>query len=169
MFCPRCSLQQTSEEVRFCPGCGFQLNVVSELLSTNGALIAREAETKRKVSLLRPKGVRIGAKLIFLSLFLLPFAIMFSVRFDSPIPFLFPSTIFLMGIAQVLYTLLFGEHDQSEMTEPHDVGLSASRRISLPAAQTAPITINDSRRNTAEMVRPPSVTEHTTQLLDDSH
>jgi hypothetical protein len=167
MFCPRCNQQQTSNDVRFCPGCGFQLNFVAELLSSNGALVTREAETPGKVTLLRRKGVRLGAKLIFLSVFLMPLAIMFSVRFDSPIPFVAPFIVFLMGLAQIFYTLLFGEHDQSEMPEP---GLSAERRFSLPAAQTTPIPINDSKRvNTAEMVRPPSVTEHTTQLLNDNH
>lgn len=86
MFCPRCSQRQTSDGVRFCPGCGFQLNVVSELLSNNGAVVTGEAEEGTKLLLLRRKGIRIGAKLIFLSAFLLPLAIGFSVRFDSPIP-----------------------------------------------------------------------------------
>ena len=169
MFCPRCSQQQTSDEVRFCPDCGFQLNLVSELLSTNGALVTREAEGRAKPPFLRRKGIRIGAKLIFLSLFLLPLAILFSVRLDSPIPFIAPFIIFLMGLAQVLYTLLFEQHDRSEMPEAQGAGLRAERRFTLPAAQAAPITINDSRRNTAEMVRPPSVTEHTTQLLEDNN
>ena len=170
MFCPRCSQQQTSDDVRFCPGCGFQLNFVAELLSSNGALVTRKARTPGKVSLLRRKGVRLGAKLIFLSVFLLPLAIVLSVRFDSPIPFVAPFIIFLMGLAQVLYTLLFGGHDRSELTDSQHAGLSAERRFNLPAAQTTPIPIGNSKRvNTAEMVRPPSVTEHTTQLLNDNH
>jgi hypothetical protein len=143
---------------------------VSELLSSNGALVTREARTPGNVSLMRRKGVRIGSKLIFLSVFLLPLAIMFSVRLDTPIPFVAQFIIFLMGLAQVLYTLLFGEHYQSEMPGAEDAGLSAQRRFTLPAAQTTPIPINDSKGvNTAEMVRPPSVTEHTTQLLNDNH
>jgi hypothetical protein len=170
MFCPRCSQQQTSDSVRFCPGCGFQLNVVAELLFSNGALVTPETEAPKNVFLMRRKGVRFGAKLIFVSVFLLPLAILFSVRSDSPIPFVFPFIIFLMGLAQVLYTLLFGEHYQSEMPGAEDAGLSAQRRFTLPAAQTTPIPINDSKGvNTAEMVRPPSVTEHTTQLLNDNH
>lgn len=171
MYCPRCSQQQTSDVVRFCPGCGFQLNVVAELLSTNGALIAREAGPRKKVALLRRKGVRVGAKLLFLSLFLLPLAILLSVGFDSPGPFILPFIIFLLGSAKVLYTLLFGEPAHSEMPAPLHAGLSATkRRFDLPAPQSTPIPINESKRiNTAEMVRPPSVTEHTTQLLDDDH
>ena len=169
MFCPRCSQRQISDDVRFCPGCGFQLNVVSELLSNNGALVRREAEEGTKLLLLRRKGIRIGAKLIFLSAFLLPLAIGFSVRYDSPIPFIAPFIIFLMGSAQLLYTLLFSDYDQSELPESQPAGLSAARRFDLPAGQITPIPISDSKRvNTAEMVRPPSVTEHTTQLLNDN-
>jgi hypothetical protein len=170
MFCPTCSQQQTSDGVSFCPGCGFQLSFVSELVANNGALATRAAEARQNVSLLRRKGVRIGAKLVFLSVFLLPLAFIFSVRFDSPIPFMAPFIAFLMGLAQVLYTLLFEEHDQSELPEPQRAGLSAANRVSLLAVQTTPIPINNSRQvNTAKMVRPSSVTEHTTQLLDDSH
>ncbi|MDQ2975256.1 MAG: hypothetical protein M3R69_07580 [Acidobacteriota bacterium] len=167
MYCPRCSQQQTSDVVRFCPGCGFQLNVVAELLSTNGALITREAETRKKVALLERKGVRVGAKLLFLSLFLLPLAILLSVAFDSPGPFVLPFIVFLLGSAKVLYTLLFGEQDRFKTPAPLHAGLSATkRRFDLP--KTTPIPINEPKRiNTAEMVRPSSVTEHTTQLLDD--
>lgn len=171
MYCPRCSQQQTSNDVRFCPGCGFQLNVVAELLSTNGALITREAETRKKLALLERKGVRVGAKLLFLSLFLLPLAILLSVAFDSPGPFVLPFIVFLLGSAKVLYTLLFGEHDHSQLPAPLHAGLSATkRRFDLPAPQSTPIPINNSKRvNTAEMVQPPSVTDHTTRLLDDDH
>ena len=122
MYCPRCSQQQTSDDVRFCPGCGLQLTFVTDLLSNNGALVAREAEARKNVSRLRRKGVRSAAKLLFLSVFLLPFAIALSVAFDSPGPFIVPSIIFLMASAKVLYTLLFGEHDRSEMPEPQHAG-----------------------------------------------
>jgi hypothetical protein len=157
--------------VRFCPSCGFQLNVVAELLSTNGALITREAAARKKPVLLRRKGVRVGAKLLFLSLFLLPLAILFSVASDSPGPFVVPFIIFLLGAAKVLYTLLFGEHDHSDLPAPLHAELTATkRRLDLPAPQSTPIPMNETKRlNTAEMVRPPSVTEHTTKLLYDDH
>ena len=169
MYCPRCSQQQASNEVRFCPGCGFQLNVVVELLSTNGALITRGAESRKKRALLRRKGVGVGAKLLFLSLFLLPLAILLSVVNDSPAPFVVPFIIFLLGAAKVLYTLLFGERDNYELPAALQAGLTATkRRFELPNPQSTPIPINETKRlNTAEMVRPPSVTEHTTKLLDD--
>ena len=102
---------------------------------------------------------------------LLPLAIAFSVRSDSPMPFVMPGLLFLMGLAQVLYIFLFGEHQRSEMPEPQQAGLGRTkRRFNLSAAQTTPIPINNFKRiDTAEIVRPPSVTEHTTQLLDDNH
>jgi hypothetical protein len=156
--------------VRFCPGCGFQLSVVAELLSTNGTLITRAAEARKKVALMRRKGVRVGAKLLFLSLFLLPLAILLSVVFDSPGPFTLPFIVFLLGSAKVLYTLLFGAHDHFEMPASLHALNASKRRFDLPAPQSTPIPINDCKRvETAEMVRPPSVTEHTTRLLDDDH
>ncbi|HEY0385507.1 MAG TPA: hypothetical protein VGC64_05825, partial [Pyrinomonadaceae bacterium] len=37
----------------------------------------------------------------------------------------------------------------------------------LPPAQSIPVSTWRQRPNTAEIVNPPSVTEHTTRLLDD--
>lgn len=107
---------------------------------------------------------------MFLSAFLLPVAMTFSVMFDSPGPLAVPFLIFLIALAKILYTLLFGEPYEPEMPEPYDRGLSAiNHRLNLPPVQGTTIPINDPRRtNTAEMVRPRSVTEHTTQLLDDN-
>ena len=169
MFCPRCSQQQTSDEVRFCPRCGFQLNFVAELIPNNGVLVTREAEPQKKPARLRRKGVRLGAKLIVLSAFLLPLAVALSVNFDSPIPFWVPFIIFLLGLAQAIYTLLFGKHDPGEVSESQPRELSATgRRPNLSAAHSTQTPIDYSKRiNTAEMVSPQSVTEHTTQLLED--
>jgi ribosomal protein L37E len=33
MYCPKCSQQQVSEEVRFCSRCGFSLSAVRELIA----------------------------------------------------------------------------------------------------------------------------------------
>lgn len=46
---------------------------------------------------------------------------------------------------------------------------TARRRSALPPSQGVPVaTFNTPRANTAEMVSPPSVTEHTTKLLNES-
>lgn len=38
MFCPRCSQEQVSEEIKFCSRCGFPLGLVSEILANGGFL-----------------------------------------------------------------------------------------------------------------------------------
>ena len=38
MFCPRCSQKQSSEKVKFCSRCGFELGLVSEILNHDGNL-----------------------------------------------------------------------------------------------------------------------------------
>jgi hypothetical protein len=142
---------------------------VAELLPNNGVLVTGETEPRKKPARLRRKGVRLGAKLIVLSAFLLPLAIALSVNFDSPIPFWVPFIIFLLGLAQAVYTLLFGKHDPVEVSESQARELSATgRRPNLSAAHSTQIPIDYSKRiNTAEMLSSRSVTEHTTQLLED--
>jgi len=142
---------------------------VAELIPNNGVLVTREAEPQKKPARLRRKGVRLGAKLIVLSAFLLPLAVALSVNFDSPIPFWVPFIIFLLGLAQAVYTLLFGKHDPREVSESQPRELSATgRRPNLSAAHNTQTPIDYSKRiKTAEMVSPQSVTEHTTQLFED--
>jgi uncharacterized membrane protein YvbJ len=37
MYCPKCSQQQISDEMRFCSRCGFPLGAVKELIANDGA------------------------------------------------------------------------------------------------------------------------------------
>jgi len=168
MYCPKCSQQQTSEDVRFCPGCGFQLNSVAELLSNSGGLVTHKA--KGNVCLFRRNEVRLGAKMLFFSAMLVPPAFLLSVIFDSPYPFVIPFVVFMTGLTQVLYHLLFGQPVPTQIPEVHRAGLNTTRRsLTLPTALSAPMPVDHFKHsNTAEMVKPPSITEHTTKLLDDS-
>ncbi len=166
MYCPRCSQQQTSDDIRFCPGCGLQLDLVLELLSNNGALVTRIGDSRKK-SLLRRKELHPGGKLMFLSVFLLPVALLLSIGLDSAGPLVVPTITFLIGLAHVLYILLFGEHQRVEMAETRAALTSPANQAYLPAARGLPIS-GSRRIDTAEMVKPVSVTEHTTKLLDDN-
>jgi len=93
MHCPQCGQRQLSDDVRFCSRCGFHLGVVSELLSSNGILQKVDA----KPTLFRNKKALVGAKLMFAGGAMVPFAILASVMFDSPGPFIFPIHIFHAG------------------------------------------------------------------------
>lgn len=165
MYCPRCSQAQTSYDVRFCPGCGLLLDSIVELLSTNGVPVRRQSEMRRNATWLRRKGIRIGAKLMFFAIFLLPVAMVLSIAFDSPGPLAMPFITFLGGLALTLYTFLFGE-DRAEVPDMQYFVPGASKGFDLPAPQNTPIPHDYSKRiNTSEMAMPQSVTEHTTKLL----
>jgi hypothetical protein len=166
MYCPRCS-QPTVDGVRFCSGCGFQLDLVAQLLSQNGALLVNPGDAAKGTSLLRKKGVRRGAKIVFVSVFLLPVAVLFSAAVDSPGPLVVPFFVFLIGLATSLYSMLFGSEQRGGFTQPQFGSAPVPNRFAMPAARPGALnTFN--RPNTAEMMRPPrSVTEHTTKFLDD--
>jgi len=165
MYCPRCSQQQIAD-LRFCPGCGLQLDFVNELVANSGLPLP---QTGKPVPFLHRKGISLGAKLVFLSLFILPISFVCVIVFDTPGPFALPFIIFMVGLAQVLYTLLFKEAEGVELSAGRPSALNQAKPlVSFPVGQGTPITLEARRVHTAEMIRPASVTEHTTKLLDDT-
>ncbi len=160
MHCPQCGQRQLSDDVRFCSRCGFHLGVVSELLSSNGILQKVDA----KPTLFRNKKALVGAKLMFAGGAMVPFAILASVMFDSPGPFIFPFIFFMLGLIQMLYVLLFGKSAPPEFANrivinhgTTELGAAIPERVKLTT-----------RTDTSEIVAPSSVTENTTKLLDSS-
>jgi hypothetical protein len=164
MFCPGCGYQITAGHVRFCPGCGFRLDGVTDLLARNGEPVSQISQARTDLSE-RQKGVRLGVKLVLLSVVLFPIFLALSVLFDSPGPLLPPATIFLSGVAWSLYSAIFGEEGFPALPAkmpPRPPGLIMPVRQSV----TAP-TVGPHGPQTREPVHPPSVTEHTTNLLKD--
>src|SRR5947209_8113358 len=111
MHCPRCGQPQVSNEVRFCSRCGFRLDIVTELLKNDGALVPQTGAPSQ--SAMRRRRTRQGAKLMFISAFLMPFALALSIATDSPGPLIIPPTVFLMGLFWLLYFRFFGEEDNA--------------------------------------------------------
>jgi hypothetical protein len=164
MFCPKCGQNQLNDAVRFCSRCGFQLSVVSGLLATGGEPAAERRARTTESRAQRIKS-RFGAKLVFLSLFLLPFAFLASFAFDSPVPFLMPLILTMIGIAQVVYLEVFGDLGITRKRETDEFE-PTNAPASLPPPRYEPIPATGIRAtDTAEMVQPPSVTEPTTILL----
>ena len=169
MYCPKCGQQQPSGDVRFCSRCGFQLDLVSELI-TGGVLMSHEAVTQRNSRSLSPrrKGVRQGAKLLFISLVLLPLFFALGFLFDGLAPLVVPLTIFLAGLTRMIYSRLFGEDD----APAHKQTLIAKQSAipggsALLPPRSAPVAaLNAPRAGTAELMPRGSVTENTTKLLD---
>ena len=164
MYCPGCGYQTTEGSVRYCPGCGFRLDGVTQLLARSGEPVGSEPEALAGLSQ-RQVGLRVGVKLILLSVVLFPIFLGLSFIFDSPIP-LFPSvTLFLGGLAWTLYSQLFGEN----VLPPKQSQFPASPRgLALPSRQSVPNTgFISNQSNAPATVHPPSVTERTTNLLKD--
>ena len=170
MYCPRCSQQQVSDNVSFCSRCGFQLAVIKELLVTEGALPARTIDSDAGTFSPGRKGARLGKKLVFFSIILLPLFFGLSYTFDSPIPFWPPAIVFLAGLTCMLYSRIFRE---DILPSKQKARSTTSDRIVnspvVPSSSIAPIgELGGMRLNTAEMIQPPSITEHTTNLLKKS-
>lgn len=55
MFCPKCSQLQSSEEMRFCSRCGFQLAGVAMLLENDGAIPQLAAAPGKPLPITRKK------------------------------------------------------------------------------------------------------------------
>ncbi len=174
MYCPRCGIQQTTETTRFCSRCGFQLAVTSQLLANNGLLPMPQqqpypvVQTKQK-----PKGVKRGLMLLLASVVIFPIFFGGSIAADSPAPLIVPLTMFLAGLAWILYSYAFkdevvppqGAYQQPlvnpqfpQLPQPQNYGVSGFHQGNLATGELMPPT--------GEVVSPPSITEGTTTLFD---
>ena len=180
MYCPKCGQSQVSAEVRFCSRCGFPLVVVGDLLATGGVLPARvsgeEGTGVRPVSP-RRRGVKKGVGLLLASILLLPFFGIMHEAIGTPLEFMMLGALgMLAGFLRIIYAAFFEDATPRVpqfvpppqlYTPPIASRLHGATQESLPAAQGVPV--NDYRQpqvHTAEIMRPPSVTDHTTRLLD---
>lgn len=176
MYCPNCSQQQLSEELRFCPRCGFPLSAVRELIATGGVPAEREPEGGRLSPAFR--GVRKGVWVILAGVLMtLIVGLMAAADDDFAVLLLLPALCFVVGFVRVLYGVFLenraprgkkdGEQPQVPSARPPQP-ISAARNLELPPVQVPPTTAFTERRvKTAEIVQPPSVTENTTRLLDE--
>ena len=167
MYCPRCGQQQVSDSVRFCSRCGLRLELVTGLLYNESRPETAEAPPYESGPSEKRRGVRQGAKLMFISAAVTPIAFGLSIAADSPGPLLLPVTIFFIGLVWLLYFRLFGEDTAPAPARPRQVS-PPPQRVSLPQPQATPLTGAAPRRvDTADMAQPPTVTDHTTKLFEE--
>ena len=175
MHCPQCGQEQVSGEVRFCKTCGFRLDGVKELLATDGISPALEKESHESRQSPRRKGVRQGVILLFISMVFMPLITLIGKPQGEFLPMIF----LMAGLMRILYAVIFQEgapRKKKQDSALPDAGPittdqlgAATRGSALPPSQSVPVTVFNTRRvETAEMVSPPSVTEHTTKLLNES-
>ena len=148
MFCPKCGQEQALESVRFCSRCGFKLNAVEEGL------------TKRLIKMAMYLVLTICAIIGWGSITAGPGYMQIRVI----ITLIAAITFYLLFSGDVthIFNKLFSQNiERKKQIAP------ASQEPALPPARSIPVpSLGSHRVNTAEMVRPPSVTEHTTVLLD---
>jgi len=167
MYCPRCG-QQLAREIRFCSRCGLPMNVVAEIVANEGALADRTApDAMERRACARP-GMRHAARLIFLSLILLPICLGISFQADSPVPLFVPLTVFLVGLFWLFYAYIFGEspfaaNPAGQLGQPR---FATPRGESLTPPNSTVEGFIARAVDTGEILEPPSVTDHTTRLLD---
>ena len=145
MFCSKCGQEQASESVIFCSSCGCKLQSIEE---------------------------PVAQRLIKMAMFLVlaACAVMGWASFTAG-PAYMQVRIIISLVAVIAFYLLFSRDlkhlfdklfsDNSDLIGP------ASKNSVLPSAQGIAVSSLGPRRvNTAEMAPPPSITEHTTSLLD---
>jgi hypothetical protein len=173
MFCPKCSQQQISDETRFCSRCGFQLNVVKALLASDDA--PQNAEIQKADRSLRKRDMTIGAAVMF-------FFALVAAAITVDMPSSHSARIILLVVAWLILTLLINikpiiqyflrADNSASATDDFPASKAFSRFTSrdknaLPEARGTPAAdLVMPNLNTAEMIKPPSVTENTTNLLD---
>jgi len=162
MHCPNCGQSQPSD-VRYCSRCGLSLWELARWLNdgANAPWNPIQANTGPSP---RRKGIRRGAKLMFVSGVLLLPAIGLSAAVEEPAPLLIPFTIFFVGLVWMLYCRLFAD-DTPTLKQQLPTHLHRPNEY-LPPAQVNPAPVLRAREpNTSEIAQPPSVTEYTTNLL----
>ena len=164
MYCPRCSQQQLSDEVRFCSRCGFRLVAVSQLHGTDGIAYIRAEE---KLPLIKPPELRKGAKRTLLSFCILAASFPLMGIIDPHFPLASPFIIgiafftFLFSLVQTVYYIFFGESflpikNQSFAFNENQPQMNYQTAQSLPFETRSFDTI--------EFIQPPSITEPTAKL-----
>lgn len=187
MFCPNCGQRQVSNEARFCPGCGFPLEGVGELLASGGRLHWRPPQHAGAGELSpRQRGIRQGAMLMLTTLLVVPLLAIFGVallHLPGELVALAAVGLPVSGFLRIMYALLYestapalpaAAPPPSYMpppTIPNYLGTPQPQQShTLPPRQAMPVPTppRPQRYNTGELVEPPrsSVTDHTTRLLD---
>jgi hypothetical protein len=166
--------------MRFCSRCGFPLGVITEVLARGGVLATLDAGSQGQRMSPRQRGVRQGAMLMLSTVLIVPlmvFAVLL-LHSDQLIPLIPLAAVFcfLGGLLRIAYALMFETaappvaFDASAVPvmpfAPAQLNAPMRGTALPPAQQGTPVTDWRRRPETSEIVQPPSVTEHTTKLLE---
>lgn len=169
MYCPRCGQQQVSDEMKFCSRCGLPTSGLTEWIAARSAPTAQTITTQRSLVSPRQKGIRRGAKVLFLSGVLFFIFLGISMVINDGGPMILPAVVFFVGIILMLYARLFSDPMLSQPTQPSRLDQSATPSALPPASNVDsynPVNLAGQRVRTNELAQPPSVIENTTKLLE---
>ena len=165
--------------MRFCSRCGFAMEGVMHLLAHGGMLPQLTASGEKKPSK-RRKGVMQGFVIFLIGVILVPILGVMSAfapgRLEDVFAFFAALTAivcFIGGPLRMLFAGIFEEGAKSQPLYPASSYMPPAvppprARVSAlppPAVNTQPWK---ARPQTAEILQPPSVTDHTTKLLEKS-
>jgi len=177
MHCPHCGQQQVSGVIRFCSRCGFPLEGTIQLLANGGQLPIYSAAPETTEISPRKKGVKQGGMLLLLGVVLVPaLGVLYGftdVNLFGFLTALASVLLFIGGPLRMLYAAIFEEGAKYPTTQGSYIPplnppqLRNPVRVgALPPPSVAPAPSWRPPSVTGELVRPPSVTEHTTRLLN---
>jgi len=177
MYCPKCSQQQTSDEMRFCSRCGFPLEGVALIINNDGMVPVANVPDQKACSS-RGKMIR---ESIYLTLIAWAITLSATLFFDAGGPWEIAARVSgilfflvgLIGLLRFVYAFLFVRDAAPALVRPSAIPrtpgsvMSDPARAALGPQQGMPLSDYPRRTHTKEMVSPPSVTENTTRLLQD--
>ena len=177
MFCPNCGQQQVTPEIKFCSRCGFPLGLISEILA-HGGFLPQLAELYKSKNLFTRRNGLVFSLFWFL-IFVLILTPLSGVADLDNLAGVF-AIIGTMGaiILALASVLILKKEPQRFDFSPTEIAnasvknLHGTNQTALPPQQTQPAQsyvppVNSWRAaDTGELVRPNSVTEHTTKLLN---
>lgn len=160
MFCPKCGQQQSSEQIRFCSRCGFQLSDVRDLLNADSVITTSKPESPLPI---------LVSLIMFIAALLALAASLAYVGPQSGQMVMFSliaaaiTLVFLLSCRPWRLIRRIFSQDAEQVKQVN----SASAEYALPPARTIPaMDFGTQRVKTSEIIQPSSVTEHTTRLLE---
>ena len=177
MYCPKCSQQQASEEVRFCSRCGFLLTGINEVIKNDGQIPVKSNRENKKLSTPRKKGIKQGLFALLLLILTSPIVLIIGKELEvHPAPlFLTLFIVFIAAIIRMIYALMF---QSNETFASEDIDLQNTQNMfqnktnagSLPSPETNPLAdfvppMQGKWRDSNDLVLS-SVTDVTTKQLD---
>jgi len=169
MYCPKCGHQAASNNIRYCPGCGFWLQGVAELVANDRLSAADEEKPPKPRRSMVKRGALLGATLMFISvLVILPTNVQSNAVMNDMLALFISYWVALMviigvsGYVKRLATKIFSEEESSPLKR-----IASPRFTALPAAQSAPVADSVQQFvDTTKTGHPSSVTEQTTSRLN---